>query len=117
MSNEVTRYNGWTNYETWNVNLWIGNDESSDTYWREQAQDAWDRSEAEEPLTREDAATIDLAERLKSDFEDAKESILETQKLSASVWADLLGAALSEVNWDEIAGMLLNDVSKSSALN
>ena len=21
-------YNGWTNYETWNVALWLGNDES-----------------------------------------------------------------------------------------
>lgn len=24
---EQDRYNGWTNWETWNVALWIGNDE------------------------------------------------------------------------------------------
>ena len=24
-----TSYNGWTNYETWNVALWVNNDEGS----------------------------------------------------------------------------------------
>lgn len=29
-------YNGWSNYETWNVKLWIDNEEGSYDYWREQ---------------------------------------------------------------------------------
>jgi hypothetical protein len=27
MTDKKQRYNGWKNYETWNVALWIGNDE------------------------------------------------------------------------------------------
>ena len=31
------KYNGWTNYETWLVNLWLGNGGSGE-HWREQAE-------------------------------------------------------------------------------
>jgi hypothetical protein len=31
-------YNGWTNYETWAVSLWLGNEESSYRHWAYTAQ-------------------------------------------------------------------------------
>ena len=37
-----TDYNGWTNYETWNVALWIDNEESSQGYWRTESQETYD---------------------------------------------------------------------------
>jgi hypothetical protein len=106
-------YNGWTNYETWNVALWIGNEQNSSEYWAEQAQECWDNADGREGvLTREERAKYDLADRLKSEFEEGKEEVLKAAKATASVWGDLLGAALSEVNWDEIAGNYIDDVDK-----
>jgi hypothetical protein len=29
------KYNGWSNYETWNVALWMDNDEGNYDYWNE----------------------------------------------------------------------------------
>ena len=110
---ETQKYNGWTNYETWNVKLWMDNDQGSQEYWAEQAQDAYDNTEPGEGETLEDSAVSTLRESLKAQFEDQKDEILESAKLSSSMWADLLGAALSEVNWHEIASSLIEDVDKS----
>ena len=35
-------YNGWTNWETWNVNLWLTNDESVNTQTRELLQQEYE---------------------------------------------------------------------------
>lgn len=86
------KYNGWTNYETWAVNLWIGNDEPSYRYWRAAARATKGSKQTQ---------VISLANQLKDEFAYAKPD------LGATVWADLLGAALSEVDWDEIAENLL----------
>lgn len=105
------KYNGWTNYETWVVNMWMDNCEGSYDYWREVAREI--SNNLEDPtnsLTKMDEAIYLLADRLKNDHEEAKDEILERLELTASLWADLLGAALSEANWREIAEHLLENV-------
>lgn len=100
-------YNGWKNYETWNVALWLDNEESSQRYWRDVTQECYDSAVAEKPFTRDERARFDLAKRL-------QEEIVESAPdLGASMWSDLLNAAMSEVDWLEIAESWLSDVDKS----
>jgi hypothetical protein len=77
-------YNGWSNYETWAVKLWLDND-------------GW-QYERGMPKTAHE-----LAAYLK---EEAQEMAPD---LGSSVYADLLGAAMDSVDWYEIAEAILLD--------
>jgi len=109
-------YNGWHNYETWAVSLWMNNEEGSSDHWREQAKDAYINADAlsayarftgNEIFTREEKAAFTLADALKEHFEN------DNPLTDASVYSDLLNAALSEVNWNEIAKRYIDEVDKT----
>jgi hypothetical protein len=103
MSTDKT-YNGWTNYETWAAKLWMDNDQGSYSYWQDAAIDAWEDTEADGTFTHAENASIVLARRLQDEHEEANPLAHDS-----TLWSDLLSAALSEVNWDEIAKALIED--------
>ena len=100
---EKTTYNGWTNYETWNVALWMDNEQGMQEYWRDRALNWLAISVADKVFTKEERATLDLADEIREKFNDGMPD------LGASTYADLLNSAMSEVNWYEIAKRLIED--------
>ena len=82
-------YNGWTNYETWAVNLWMG---ESSSYWEDLVRDIIQQ----EGIEDRNALVYQISLALKQQHED---DMPQTE----GVFADLLGASLSQVNWYEIA--------------
>lgn len=86
----TTKYNGWTNYETWNANLWIDNDWRLSELYAMRAGDLLGSYEADE-------AVYQLAESIKEYFMDMM------PELEPSFYSDVLNASMREVNWYEIA--------------
>ncbi len=93
-------YNGYANYETWAVSLWLDNDQGSYNYWTGTAEELYrDAVEVSEQCNRADwtrSAADQLADRLKDELQEVMPEV-------DGLWADLLGAAFSEVDWYEIA--------------
>lgn len=106
----ATTYNGWTNYETWAVKLWLDNEQHTQEYWGERAKELLRDPRLSDILTVEQTARYDLADELKRSHEEDAPTI-------GGVFADLLGAALSGVDWSEIAQSLLDDARDELVAN
>lgn len=84
-------YNGWTNYETWAVKLWIDNDQGDQgdqEYWLERAKEVH--------------GAYELSDMLRTEMQEAMPDL-------QGVFADLLQAAIGSVNWHEIAEAMMAD--------
>ncbi len=102
-------YNGWTGgYETWLVALWYGNDEGSQNYVEELARDAYKDAVADKYFTREQVATAQLADVLKNDIEENSPAGV------TGMYADLMNAAISEIDFHEIAEHFIEDINKTA---
>ena len=100
-------YNGWSNYETWAVKLWLDNEPGPYEYWSDRAKEILRDPRISEYLTTEQTARQDLADELKNDHEE------NLPQMQPSVFSDLLNAGLSEVDWYEIAESMLADAKES----
>ena len=100
------KYQGHANYETWAVKLWLDNEEGSSDYWRDQT-----RAIVEDPPNGNDFITSErqtvrvLAGELKAWHEEAMPEL-------EGFAADLLNAAFSEVDWDEMAESMIGDMEE-----
>jgi len=93
-------YNGWSNYETWSVNLWINNDQDSLNYWNKVTEFCY--SEKQNPEGSYIEAVYKLSNYLEEQFN-------EGTPITEGLYGQLLGGALSVVDWREIAEHFCDD--------
>lgn len=89
MSNDTT-YNGWTNYETWNVTLWIDNDEGLYGFVRDGLEE--------------------LLERNGNDWTNISETELKElvrDAFGSNKTPDGVSLFDSDIEWSEVSDMLL----------
>lgn len=90
-------YNGWTNWETWIVNLWMDNDQKLYEYYGEMAR--------AEVSKNKKSATFKLSLALDKQFDEWMPEV-------EGPYHDLLNGAVREVNWHEIARHLVERVEE-----
>ena len=102
-------YNGYTNYQTWCVNLWLNNEEDTYRYWVAETVDVWKHAKPDDVLTRLGVANRELASRLRDVVESGN-----PLQANPSMYSDILTSALQEVNWQEIASAMLEEYTENN---
>tara|TARA_R100001129_G_scaffold160551_1_gene125155 strand:- start:977 stop:1318 length:342 start_codon:yes stop_codon:yes gene_type:complete len=98
-----SKYNGWTNHETWNFNLWITNEESDYNHALELAEDSENPYELSKKLKL-------WAEERAEDYKYIEQSTFSL--LFSGFIMDMINASIKEVNFYEVAEHLWEDITQ-----
>ena len=88
--NDMT-YNGWTNKETWLVNIWYGDD-----IWQFFAEDD----------DCEDVSADEIEQHVRFTAEECE----ALSQLPAGLLSDFINMCWAEVNWEELAEAINRDI-------
>ena len=95
----TNRYNGWTNYETWLCNLWFDNFDFTDQIQMDMFANCEDNCDV-----------LDIIENyIKEYVEEYVEYSLSPGDQNGFI-NDMLNAAISEIDWRDIAEHYVDDV-------
>ena len=101
-------YNGYANYETWLVALWIDNDQYTIDHWVDVAKHHYNISEDRKYFTKKEEAIISFSDDMKEWYSD---SVPDSDKIGG-LFSDLLHAALGSVDWHELAGKYMDQYTE-----
>ena len=110
----MTKYNGWSNYETWNFKLWLDNDEDLHNYIIGEIKKI-------KAFPNKDNKAYEVSNFLRSYIEDNMPNLnvsTRSQSVHGSMsdkngfYNDILNAALRDINTYEIAESYLEDLKE-----
>jgi len=100
-SAEQQGYNGWTNFETWAVNIWISSEEGDYLHWQEVAEGCRDEAGSD------NAEVVELlADKLRDEHFALGD---EPYSAEYGLFCDITKGDLWNVNWQEVAAAILEE--------
>ena len=109
----MTKYNGWSNYETWNFKLWLDNDQDVYNYIIDEIKKI--------KAIGYDAEAYEVSNFLRSYIDDNMPNLnvsTKSQSVHGSMsdkngfYQDILNTALRDINTYEIAESYLEDIKQ-----
>ena len=104
------KYNGWTNWETWNFKLWIDNEESSYNAVLEIAERVADQHSYSTVHSNPPEPCNDCNYSLSQELEEYAEDQRRAVKVETGFFADVCNSSIKEINFYEIAEAYLRDL-------